>query len=119
MTSKKAKAKADEPLVEPRKFKSDFRKSNPRLHRLYVSYAVAGLATIDKSLQALSNLGKTSMIGAMAALQAERAILVNKDAAYAEADFLLQIQRAVELGLELPDRNDFEGVLVEETEASK
>lgn len=89
-------------------FTSDFRKSNPGLHRLYVEYAVDDLATINKALKMLDARGHTCLSGPMCALFAERDKLIAEDAAFAEASKLLRIVVAVDHG-NSPDLEDEQG----------
>lgn len=74
-------------------FKSDFRKTNPALHLLYVKWAVASLVTIDRAINKLEKLGVLSMNGAICALIKERNRLVEEDAAHADASEILQVAK--------------------------
>ena len=77
---------------------SDFRESNPGLHRLYVEYAVGDLATINKAIKMLDARAHTSLSGVMCAIFAERDKLIAEDAAFAEAARLLKLATAIEQG---------------------
>lgn len=71
-------------------YESDFRKSNPALHRLYVEWAVNDLMVINQSLARLYAVSRICMLGAAAALQQERDKLVATSAAWADADVLVR-----------------------------
>lgn len=75
------------------KFKSDFRKTNPALHLLYVKWAVANLVAIDRAIKKLEKLACFSLYGSIAALFKERDRLVKEDAAHADAFEILQIAK--------------------------
>ena len=46
------------------KFSSDFRESNPKLHRLYVEFAMADFREIDRALKRFGNLCHADMSAA-------------------------------------------------------
>jgi hypothetical protein len=75
------------------KFKQDWRKAKPALHLLYTKWAVGNLVAIDRALKKLADTHNISMFGAIFALKKERAKLVAEDAAYADANEILQIAK--------------------------
>lgn len=75
------------------KFKTDFRKTNPTLHLLYVKWAVANLVVIDRAIKQLEKQANISLYGTIYALIKERNKLLKEDAAYADANEILQIAR--------------------------
>ena len=75
------------------KFKSDFRKTNPALHLLYVKWAVANLVAIDHATKKLEKQCHCSLFEAIGALVKEKSRLVKEDAAHADAYEILQISK--------------------------
>ena len=74
-------------------FQSDFRKTNPALHLLYVKWGVANLVAIDRSIKRLEKNANLTLNGAICALIDERNKLVKEVAAYADANEILQIAK--------------------------
>lgn len=75
-------------------FQSDFRKTNPALHLLYVKWAVANLVTLDRAIKQIEKRGHNSLNEACRALIKERNKLVKEDAAHADANEILQIAKS-------------------------
>jgi|HubBroStandDraft_3_1064219.scaffolds.fasta_scaffold00013_12 hypothetical protein len=75
-------------------FVVDFRESNPKLHRLYVKGAAIDLALIDKQMKKLADRCRTPLFGILAAMEAERAKLVDEEAAYHDADVIIRSMKA-------------------------
>ena len=71
-------------------FSQDWRKTNPGLHLLYVKTAVKHLVAIDDMLLKLNDFSNGNMMGAIEALDNERAKLVKTNAAYADADEIIK-----------------------------
>lgn len=71
------------------KFKTDHRKSNPGLHMLYTKWAVTHLSAIDECLEKLNAFSNLNMLDITSAMRDEREKLVKTNAAYAEAQEIL------------------------------
>lgn len=83
MIHKKPKAQAQE-------FTSDYRKTNPSLHMLYVKTACRHLAMLDQTIQRFVMEANLNLHDSMGALIEERQKLVQTSAAHADADEILQ-----------------------------
>lgn len=70
-------------------FKLDLRKENPGLHLLYVKWAVKHLVLLDSMIQRLWSEANLNLWDAGMALKKERDRLVKKNAAYADAQEIL------------------------------
>ena len=70
-------------------FKEDHRKTNPGLHLLYVKTAVVHLTVIDECLKKLEYQSNLNMLDSIQALYKERGKLVKNNAAYADAQEIL------------------------------
>lgn len=66
------------------------RETNPGLHLLYVKTACKHLAMIDSMIKRVSACSNLNMDNLMFAIIDEREKLVTDDAAYADADEILQ-----------------------------
>lgn len=71
-------------------FASDFRKSKPNLHMLYVKWACQHLVAIDQCLERLDSFSNLNLADIMVAMQEERAKLLRENAAYADAQEILE-----------------------------
>lgn len=96
MTKKKSvrKVTVAKPKGQPA-FESDHRKDKPRLHRLYVEWAVRHLALMDQVISAFDAQSNFNVLDVTIAVMDERAKLIKVNAAYAEADKLIQIFKSV------------------------
>lgn len=72
-------------------FMFDHRKTNPTLHLLYVKTAVQHLLILDSFLVRLHNLANLNLVEAISALSKERERLVKTNAAYADAQEIIEI----------------------------
>ena len=72
-------------------FKEDWRKENPKLHLLYVKLGVKHLSIIDNCYKQLSSTCNVNMAGPLIALQKERNKLLKYNAAYADAQEILDL----------------------------
>ena len=70
--------------------KSNFRIKNPKLHLLYVKWAVTHLTEIVNCITRLNNFSNINLIDCISALQIERDKLICENAAYADAWEILQ-----------------------------
>ena len=70
-------------LREP--IKSDFSQSNPRLHALYVNWAMQHLLVINEFIDQLDDFSNLYMLDTAVAVRAERAKLIDNNAAYRDA----------------------------------
>jgi hypothetical protein len=75
--------------IEVKTFKSDFRNSNPKLHLLYTKWAIQHLSEIDKMLKKLFGFSNINMLDVGWALKEQVVKLINENAAYAEAQEIL------------------------------
>lgn len=73
------------------KFESDFRVKNPALHMLYTKTAVKHLIAIDETIKMFCEMANGNLLGVIDSLQIERMTLVNVNAAYAEANEILEM----------------------------
>lgn len=71
-------------------FANDYRKTNAGLHMLYTKCAVKHLVEIDKAIKSFCNFSNINMLGPIEALVSERRKLTTDNAAYAEADDILE-----------------------------
>lgn len=71
-------------------FEQDHRKTNPGLHLFYVKTAVTHLRTIDKCQEALGNHSNGNLLDMQVAINTQRWLLVANDAAYADAQEILE-----------------------------
>jgi predicted RNA-binding protein with PIN domain len=71
-------------------FTEDRRGDKMSLHLLYTKQAITHLRMIDNTLRKLHEFANTNMIGVASALAEQRDLLVNGNAAYAEADKILK-----------------------------
>ncbi len=71
-------------------FKEDLRKQNPALHLLYVKWAVKHLVLLEECTEKLFGVSNLNMLRPAVALQRERAKLIRENAAYFDADEILQ-----------------------------
>ncbi len=71
-------------------FTEDWRETKPGLHMLYVKWGVTHLQAIDKCVKKLSAFSNGNLNDAICALAKERHKLVTTNAAYADADELLE-----------------------------
>ncbi len=79
--------------MEERIFKSDFRKENPGLHRLYFKWAITHLITVNKFIKALNDFSNCNTLEIASAVVKAKEKLIEEDAAYFEAnEILLQIE---------------------------
>jgi len=76
-------------------FEYDHRKTNPGLHRLYVEWAVRHIALFDRVIEAFGDQSNLNMMDVTIAVMAERAKLIKTNAAYAEAEKLINIFKSV------------------------
>ena len=76
-------------------FEYDHRKTNPGLHRLYVEWAVRHMALFDQVISAFGSEANLNMLDATWAVINERAKLIKTNAAYAEAEKLINIYKSV------------------------
>ena len=74
---------------EDKVFTIDNRDSNPHLHMLYVKWAVKHLVAIDKAIECLSDMHNLNLFDIIEAMQIQRDKLINENAAYADADEIL------------------------------
>lgn len=74
-------------------FQTDFRKTNPNLHMFYVKQAVLHLREIDRAIRSLDRLSNLNMSDVIQAMLTERKRLVEENAAYADAQEIIQIYR--------------------------
>lgn len=97
VTRRRAKPSNDsaQPLTNTGRFKHDHRKTNPGLHRLYVEWAVRHLAVYEQAMRAFGNESNLNMLDGLYVLGAERAKLIRENAAYAEADKLINTYNSV------------------------
>jgi len=85
-----------EPLVNEDKldnghvFKEDWRKTNPSLHILYMTWAVEHLRAVDEALTKFHDFANLNMHGPIASLEEARNTLTNENAAYYQADQMLK-----------------------------
>jgi len=76
-------------------FERDERKTNPGLHRLYVEWAVRHIALFDRVIEAFGGEANLNMMDVTIAVMNERAKLIKTNAAYAEAEKLINIFKSV------------------------
>lgn len=76
--------------IDVKVFPNDHRKTNAALHMLYTKWAVRHLVEIDKALKTFYDFSNMNMLGVTEALRNERKKLTTENAAYAEADDILQ-----------------------------
>lgn len=67
----------------------DYRKSNPKLHKLYASSAYRHLMAIDRMISELESFSNINMLDITIVMQNERDKLVRQNAAYAEASNII------------------------------
>ena len=79
--------------IKVTKFKVDHREENAGLHLLYVKTAVKHLKYIDEVLGKLDDFANMNILDLSCAIQKERTKLVKENAAYADADEIVQIFR--------------------------
>jgi hypothetical protein len=97
----------DEHEVSPSPFTmGDHRKSNPRLHMLYVKWAVRHLAIIDRILDEVWGLGNLNMTDVAVAVQTERKKLVESNPAYLDADLIIKHYQSGQSGRPLSDEDN-------------
>lgn len=72
-------------------YKFDFRKEKPALHLLYVKWACKHLTIIDECMQRLSDQSNLNLTDMLAAMEQERAKLILENAAYADAQEILDL----------------------------
>lgn len=70
-------------------YKEDYRQSNPSLHLLYVKQAVIHLTTINECIIKLDNLSNLNMTDILQAMWSERNKLISSNAAYADAQEII------------------------------
>lgn len=70
-------------------FATDFREKKPALHLLYVKWACKHLTVIDDCIQRLSDLSNLNLTDMIAAMQEQRDKLVAENAAYVDAQEIL------------------------------
>lgn len=68
----------------------DYRDSNPKLHLLYVKWAVEHLSTIDKMAKKLFKFSNTNMYEVGSGLVEAAKKLCRENTAYADADEILR-----------------------------
>lgn len=68
----------------------DWRKENPALHLLYVKWAVKHLAIINRQIQELCDLSNGTVLDMIVAMQEQRDKLINENAAFADANEILE-----------------------------
>jgi uncharacterized 2Fe-2S/4Fe-4S cluster protein (DUF4445 family) len=78
-----------------KKFEHDVREENPGLHLLYVKTAVKHLTLIDRMLQVVEDQANLNMLDLLTAMAAERQKLLDTNAAYADAQEILDQQKGV------------------------
>lgn len=81
----------DELTTKPNKFLRDVRAENPDLHMLYVKWACAHLTKIDRCIRFIDDCSNLNMLGMTIAMQEQRTKLVTENAAYAEAQEILDM----------------------------
>lgn len=75
----------------------DFRTENPKLHRLYVTYAQEDLQIIDAALEQFNSVSRVNMSIIGGLIHEQRAMLLRSDAAYQEALWRIQANDLLEL----------------------
>lgn len=63
----------------------DFSVSNPKLHRLYVQYAIETLTVMNAAIEELNSHSRIQSSEAAGALMDKRSAFIKEDAAYREA----------------------------------
>jgi len=76
-------------MVTKISFKEDQRKENPGLHLLYTKRAITHLAQIEEIQKKLSSFSNTNMIDISLSVERERQKLIKNNAAYADANEIL------------------------------
>lgn len=71
-------------------FQEDCRMNKPQLHMLYTTQAVEHLRAIDVAMQSFCKFSNTNMHNILGAMHQERLVLVRNNAAYCQADAILQ-----------------------------
>lgn len=74
----------------------DFRVDNPKLHRLYVTYAQEDLQIIDAVLEQFNSVSRVNMSIISGLIHEQRAMLLLSDAAYREALWRIQANNLLE-----------------------
>ncbi len=75
--------------TKEKQFEQDWRKTNPALHLHYTKTAVKHLRIVDKCIDKMFNEPNLNMLDFACVLLEERAKKVKSDAAYAEAQEIL------------------------------
>jgi len=70
-------------LEEP--IKSDFSQSNPKLHELYVGWAMDHLVVINRFIEELDGFSNLNLLDTLAGVHREREKLIMNDTAYRDA----------------------------------
>lgn len=83
------------PPIVTKSFKEDVRKTNEGLHHLYTMWAVEHLVAIDAANISLQRFSNINLHDLQIAIQKERTRLVTNNAAYADAQELLEALRLV------------------------
>lgn len=78
------------PLPTLPKFVEDYSTTNPGLHMFYVKQGVTHLLAIDKCLDRLGRFSNCNLSGVILAITAQRRQLVTTNAAYCEADDIIE-----------------------------
>lgn len=76
--------------IDCKTFEKDYRESNPGLHMLYTKWAIKHLVVIDEFYQKISNFSNLNMMDLLETIKNERAKLILTNAAYADADEILE-----------------------------
>lgn len=70
-------------------FKEDHRETNPSLHMLYTKWAVRHLTLIDQILEAIASEANGNLLPLYASVEKQRKRLVTRNAAYHDAQEIL------------------------------
>lgn len=92
--------KRDQPI------KLDVSQSNPKLHQLYVSWAMQHLLTINAFIDRLDDFSSLNMLDMSIAVRAERAKLIDNNTAYRDA--AARLMAGHELAADNISMNDFD-----------
>lgn len=74
----------------------DFRITNPKLHKLYVTYAQEDLQIMAEAIESFVSVSRVSMTICAGLIQEQRALLLKSDAAYQEALWRIQANDLLE-----------------------
>ncbi len=81
-------------------FKQDWRQDKPALHMLYVKWAVKHLREIDRSIKRFCAFSNNNMFAFAEVLQNERDKIVAENAAYHDANIILQLAHGKKVSVE-------------------